>query len=75
MNNPKFKLTRQVILVLGIVLLAVFLIPSPGTGNMDTWVRWIDEANDLGLLKDYSLNHDTYPVSYTHLTLPTNREV
>jgi hypothetical protein len=61
MNNPKYKLTQQVILVIGIVLLAVFLIPTPGTGNMDTWVRWIDEANDLGLLKDYSLNHDTYP--------------
>jgi hypothetical protein len=61
MKNPKFKLIQQVILVLGIVLLVVFLIPTPGTGNMDTWVRWIDEANNLGLLKDYSLNHDTYP--------------
>jgi hypothetical protein len=61
MRNPKFKLTQQVILVIGVVLFAVFLIPTPGTGNMDTWVRWIDEANDLGLIKDYSLNHDTYP--------------
>lgn len=61
MKKINFRVVQAVILILAAVLLAVFLIPTPGTGNMDTWVRWIDEANNLGLIKDYSVNHDTYP--------------
>lgn len=61
MRNSKFLTTQKVALTLGICLFVVFLIPTPGTGNMDTWVRWINEAIDLGLVDAYSLNHDTYP--------------
>ena len=32
-------------------------------------------AVSLELIHNFSLIHDEIPVSYTHLTLPTNREV
>ena len=34
-----------------------------------------ETAEDLGYFKIDLLNMTVYPVSYTHLTLPTNREV
>ena len=35
----------------------------------------IQQSYQKGLLGDYSMNMVVSPVSYTHLTLPTNREV
>ncbi|MBP8996893.1 MAG: hypothetical protein KBG10_01260 [Anaerolineaceae bacterium] len=56
-----WKTLQIVFLFLMIFLLTLFLIPTPGTGNMDTWVRWANDANQMGLVENYHINHDTYP--------------
>ena len=57
--------------------MATALAPTTGSST----VRWVDCSHKLGSLP--CMNHKPHegggrgcvPVSYTHLTLPTNREV
>ena len=48
------------------------LIALPG--DVPAWVI-TDHGELRGLLSDPRVSKDPRPVSYTHLTLPTNREV
>ncbi len=56
-----FRFPQIAVLVLGVILVVFLFIPTPGTGNMDTWVRWTKDAMDQGLIANYRINHDTYP--------------
>ena len=55
---------------MGIIVLAVAILPMLGIGGMQLY-----RAETPGPVKDSKLTPRIKPVSYTHLTLPTNREV
>ena len=64
--------------LLPLLLLAALLSGCASTPNNDpsgTWINQaaIDAARESGRLREALLAYG--PVSYTHLTLPTNREV
>ena len=76
--------------LLGALAAAIVLTPAPswgaGTLNVYNWAEYIGETTIADFAKEYNIEvtYDNYdsvemadskPVSYTHLTLPTNREV
>lgn len=54
--------TAQSLGLLGIVsLFAITLLPSPGTGDVLTWVDWVEGAFRNGYIENYRVLHDVYP--------------
>ena len=45
----------------------------PEYGDYVTWSKWFSTWH--GVVSNYDVDTNEVPVSYTHLTLPTNREV
>lgn len=56
----KIKTTQMIFLLLGVLLLTLFFVPSPGTGNMDNMALWANTVNDNGLFAGYKIIAD-YP--------------
>ena len=48
---------------------------TPANGNAISYLRAIEAAGGIPALIHQTADQDVVAVSYTHLTLPTNREV
>ena len=46
---------------LGLGLLALLLLNSPGTSDMGIWLTWSDNLERLGLVRGFAANHADYP--------------
>jgi len=63
MRENKFNLVQTIFVILGVMLVTFFFVPSPGTGNMDNMARWANTVNDYGLVTGYSIIADYPPIS------------
>ena len=67
---------------MSIIYETVTLYKKTSTGKMQQWRAWVETTNTTAMVykvesgqTDGKLTTTDGPVSYTHLTLPTNREV
>ena len=72
-GNQAFTLIEIMVVLIIIAIMASFIIPS--VINRPDEARITKVKNDImaleGALDLYKLDNGRYPVSYTHLTLPT----
>lgn len=61
MQNKNISPTQIFFLVLFTILVSLFFTKTPGSGNMDTWVSWIEKVDTLGLVKGFSATEADYP--------------
>jgi hypothetical protein len=43
------------------LLIGLSFTYSPGTGDVEVWEAWINNAAERGLVAGYAANYDTYP--------------
>jgi len=59
----KLNTTQMIFLLLGVLLVTLFFVPSPGTGNMDNMARWANAVNDNGIVAGYKIIADYPPLA------------
>lgn len=55
------KLIQIVFISLLMILITISFLNSPGTGDMDLWKQWANNANTLGLVTGYASIKGDYP--------------
>lgn len=61
MHNKNISVIQIFFLVLFAILVSLFFTKTPGSGNMDTWVSWIEKVDTLGLVQGFSATEADYP--------------
>jgi Gpi18-like mannosyltransferase len=62
------KFVQAAFVVVLVLLVTVSLVPSPGTGDVDTWRRWAHNVDSLGIVSGFKANKGDYP-PYTSVIL------
>ncbi len=62
------KFVQATLVVILGLLVTLSLVPSPGTGDVDTWQRWAHNADVLGIASGFKANRGDYP-PYTSVIL------
>ena len=55
------KITLGLMIFLFVCILSVNFIKSPGSGDMDYWIKWTNNADKYGLVQGFYYNQDMYP--------------
>ena len=73
MRNTKISSIQTLLLFLLVFLLSLLFLNSHGTSDMEIWLQWADNADNLGVVAGFEANHADYPPITTAILLDAVR--
>ena len=73
MFDPKISSMQKLVLALLMILVSLLFLNSHGTTDMEIWLQWSENADNLGVVAGFEANHADYPPITTAILLDAVR--